>query len=293
MIRVSRFLAAALWLAAAQAHGAEPVLLWPDGAPGALGAEDKDRPTLTPFAPEPMPARCAAMVVCPGGGYLGLAGYEGKDYALYLNQAGVTAFVLQYRLGSHGYRHPRMLEDAARAVRWVRAHAAEWHVDPQRVGIMGSSAGGHLASTLLTRHDAGKPEAADPVERESSRPDLGILCYAVISMRTELTHEGSRRALLGPAPGADLLWALSNELQVTPDTPPCFLWHTWEDRTVKVENALEFAAALRRAGVPFELHIYQKGAHGVALGDAAPFRNPHPWTRDLAHWLRAQRFIDP
>lgn len=274
------------------AHLQAALPLWPDGAPGALGAEAKDIPTLTPYLPAGDATNRAAIVVCPGGGYGGLAGYEGHDYALFLNQHGLAAFVLQYRLGSHGYRHPSMLQDAARAVRMVRARAADWGVDPRRVGIMGSSAGGHLASTLLTHFDAGQPEHADPIEQQSSRPDLGILCYAVISMRPELTHPGSKHNLLGPNPEEELATQLSSELQVTTNTPPCFVWHTFEDQMVKVENALAFATALNQAGVPFDLHIYQQGRHGVALGDKPPFANPHPWTRDLLYWLKARRFVE-
>jgi acetyl esterase/lipase len=220
-----------------------------------------------------------------------LAAHEGRDYALWLNQNGIAGFVLKYRLGSGGYRHPVMLEDAARAVRMVRARSDEWRVHPAKVGIMGSSAGGHLASTLLTHFDSGKPDAPDLVERESSRPDLGILCYAVITMG-EHTHEGSKQNLLGKETSAELVQLLSNELQVTPQTPPCFVWHTYEDTAVKVENALDFAAALRRARVPFDLHIYQQGRHGIGLNDAPPFKNPHPWTQDCLFWLRAQGFVE-
>jgi acetyl esterase/lipase len=267
-----------------------PLPLWPDGAPGALGKQDKDIPTLTPYLPEPAVATGAAIVICPGGGYGGLAAHEGNDYALWLNQHGVAGFVLKYRLGSAGYRHPIMLGDAARAVRLVRAKAADWKVDPKRVGIMGSSAGGHLASTLLTHFDAGKPEASDPIERESSRPDLGILCYAVITLG-RYTHEGSKENLLGKNPPAELVQLLSNELQVTPQTPPCFVWHTWEDTAVPVENSLQFAAALRAAKVPFDLHIYQQGQHGIGLADKPPFAHPHPWAGDCLFWLKAQGFV--
>ena len=147
-----------------------PIPLWPDGAPGALGGTTNDIPTLTPYLPDAANLSGAAIVICPGGGYAHLAPHEGNDFALWLNQHGVTCFVLKYRLGSHGYRHPAMLQDAARAVRLVRARAAEWNIDPKRVGIMGSSAGGHLASTLMTHFDSGQPDAADPVERQSSRP---------------------------------------------------------------------------------------------------------------------------
>jgi acetyl esterase/lipase len=272
------------------ALAAEPLVLWPQGAPGARGHQPQDIPTLTPYLAESEQATGAAVVICPGGGYGGLAEHEGKDYALWLNQQGVAGFVLKYRLGSQGYRHPAMLQDAARAVRLVRSRAAAWNLDPQRVGIMGSSAGGHLASTLLTHFDAGTPDADDPVERLSSRPDLGILCYPVISMG-ELTHAGSRQNLLGNNPPPDLVRQLSNELQVTRETPPCFVWHTWEDQAVKVENALEFAAALQRHGVPFDLHIYQQGRHGIGLQDKPPFTQAHPWTHDLRFWLKARGFV--
>jgi len=268
----------------ARSQAQTPVPLWADGAPGALGKEDKDIPTLTPFLADSATASGAAMVILPGGGYGGLAAHEGKGYADWLVTNGVSCFVLKYRLGSQGYRHPRMLEDAARAVRLVRARADDWKIDPKRVGIMGSSAGGHLASTLLTHFDSGKSESADSVERQSSRPDLGILCYPVISMGPN-THAGSKNNLLGKDPDPALVKLLSNELQVAKDTPPCFLWHTWEDKAVKVENSLEFAAALRAAGVPFDLHVYQKGAHGMGLG------KNHPWAQDCVFWLKAQGFV--
>lgn len=280
------FLSLALLVAVvtAQAEVKDPILLWPDGAPGATGEKNQDKPTITPFLPDPAIATGAAIVICPGGGYGGLAGHEGKDYALWLNEHGVAGFVLKYRLGSAGYQHPIELGDAARAVRLVRAKAADWKVDPKRIGIMGSSAGGHLASTLLTHFDAGKADATDPIDKQSSRPDLGILCYAVISMG-ENTHGGSRQNLLGNNPSPELIKLLSNELQVTPQTPPCFVWSTEEDGAVKVENSLEFAAALRRNHVPFDLHVYQKGGHGIGLAGG------HPWTKDCLYWLKVQNFV--
>ena len=264
--------------------------LWPGGAPGALGTEDKDKPSLTPYLPDPAVASGASIVICPGGGYGGLAEHEGKDYAEWLNQHGVAAFVLKYRLGSGGYRHPRMLEDAARSVRTVRHRAAEWKLDPARIGIMGSSAGGHLASTLLTHFDAGNPAATDPIDQVSSRPDVGILCYAVISMGI-YTHQGSKKNLLGDQPSPELVWLLSNELQVTPKTPPTFVWSTVEDTAVPMENSLQFASALRKAGVPFDLHLYEKGRHGIGLADKAPYQNTHPWARDCLFWLKQRGFL--
>ena len=280
---------------AATLHAAplDPIPLWPAGAPGALGTAEQDIPTLTAFLPAPEKATGTVVVVCPGGGYGGLAGHEGAAYAEWLAENGVAGIVLKYRLGSKGYRHPAMLNDAARAVRLARTKAAEWKIDAKRVGIMGSSAGGHLASTLLTHFDAGKPGDADPVEQQSSRPDFGILCYAVITMGPD-THGGSRQNLLGTSPAPELIELLSNEKQVTKNTPPCFLWHTADDSAVKVENSLEFAAALRRAGVPFDLHIYQRGPHGMGLSQGKNGAAPgevHPWAKDLLVWMRQNGWI--
>ena len=280
-----------LSLTLSRAEMQTPIPLWPEGAPGALGTNDWDVPTVTPYLPDSGQATGAAMVICPGGGYAHLAPHEGNDYALWLNQHGVTAFVLKYRLGSNGYHHPAMLEDAARAVRWVRAHVKDYQVDPQRVGIMGSSAGGHLASTLLTHFDSGNPGSTDPIEQQSSRPDIGILCYAVISLG-EFAHQGSKNNLLGPNPSPELVRSLSNELQVTPQTPPCFIWTTFEDNVVPMENSLLFAEALRKNHVPFDLHIYQHGGHGMGLSDNAPFAHPHPWANDCLFWLKAQKFVN-
>jgi acetyl esterase/lipase len=281
-------------MAAATLHGQQNAVLplWPAGkVPGALGDGTNDVPTLTVYLPEAGKANGSAMVICPGGGYGGLAQHEGRDYALFLNREGVACFVLKYRLGSHGYRHPAMVNDAARAVRLVRARSAEWRVDRERVGIMGSSAGGHLASTLVTHFDAGTADAADPVDRESSRPTLGILCYPVITMGT-FTHQGSKRNLLGAEPAPALVEDLSNEKRVRKDGPPVFVWHTVEDTAVPVENALLFADGMRKAGVPFDLHVYEKGRHGIGLRAAPPaFENPHPWARDMVFWLKERAFL--
>ena len=279
-------------LLAASISAAEPMPLWPGKAPGATGETPKDIPTLTPYLPEKKGAARAAMVICPGGGYGGLADHEGSHYAKFLNEQGIAAFVLKYRLGSAGYRHPVMLNDAARAVRTVRARAAEWGIDPTKIGIMGSSAGGHLASTLLTHFDAGNADDADPIERQSSRPDLGVLCYAVITMG-EFTHQGSKKNLLGENPSGELVALLSNELQVKANTPPCFIWHTFEDTGVPLENSMLFASALRKQKIPFDFHVYQKGAHGMGLGSRV--QDPaklHPWTKDLVFWLKAQSWTE-
>jgi len=270
-----------------------PIPLWPDGAPGALGTNAADIPTLTPYLPDSIPqggTTGAAMVVCPGGGYSHLAPHEGNDYALWLNQHGVTCFVLKYRLGSRGYRHPAMLNDATRAVRMVRVNAVDWKIDPHRIGIIGSSAGGHLAATLMTHFDSGNTNSDDPIERQSSRPDIGVLCYAVITMG-EYAHQGSKDNLLGKHPSRKLVKLLSNELQVKTNTPPCFIWCTYEDKTVPMENSLMFAEALRKNHVPFDLHIYQKGGHGMGLKDKPPFAHPHPWAGDCLFWLKQQGWV--
>jgi acetyl esterase/lipase len=276
-----------------EAGAAEPVVLWPQGAPGAAGKEAADVPTLTPYLAPKETATGAAVVVCPGGGYGHLAEHEGRPVAEWLNTVGVTAFVLKYRLGPR-YKHPAMLQDAARAVRTVRARAGEWGLDPARVGILGFSAGGHLASTAGTHFDAGKPDAADPVERVSSRPDVMILVYPVITMR-EKTHAGSRKNLLGESPTPELVALLSNEEQVTKETPPAFLVHTMTDTAVPVENTLAFVSALRRAGVPFELHLYERGPHGFGLGTARPNRPADPvlstWPARCADWLKLRGFV--
>lgn len=274
---------------AATQPSAEPIVLFPGGAPGALGDKDADIPTLTPYLPEK--PNGTAVVICPGGGYGGLAQHEGRDYAVFLKEQGISGFVLKYRLGSKGYRHPAMLQDATRALRYVRANADKYGIKPNAIGIMGSSAGGHLASTLLTHFDAGKPDASDPVEKVSSRPDFGILCYAVISME-KYGHGGSRKNLLGDNPSPELIKDLSNELQVTAQTPPCFIWHTWEDKGVRIFNSLLFAEALEAKNVPFDLHVYQKGGHGMGLGDRKyPYANRHPWTNDLIYWLKANGWV--
>ncbi len=276
------------------AQPTNPIPLWPNGAPGALGKADKDIPTLTAFLPKTEIATGAAIVICPGGGYGGLAPHEGEAYAMFLRDHGIAGFVLKYRLGSNGYRHPHPFEDVQRAVRLVRSKAADWKLDPNRIGLMGSSAGGHLASTLLTHFDDGNRSAEDKIEHQSSRPDLGILCYPVITMG-ENTHAGSRANLLGTNPPPPLIQRLSNELHVTSNTPPCFIFHTAEDKSVLAENSLMFARALRKADVPFDLHIYEKGPHGMGLGFRvySPYdpNQLHPWTKDCLFWLKQHKFV--
>lgn len=273
---------------AAAANPANPAVeLWENAAPGSLGDRPQDKPTLTAYLPDPAKRNGATMIVLPGGGYSNLAGHEGGAYAEWFASQGFTAYVLKYRLGSSGYRHPAMLQDVSRAVRMARVWAKRDGLDPAKIGVIGSSAGGHLAATIATHFEAGKADAADAFEKESSRPDLVVLCYPVITFG-EFTHAGSKRQLLGENPAPELVQNLSNELHVTKDTPPCFIWHTVEDRTVPVENALLFASALRKASVPFSLHIYETGAHGLGLGRAG--RPAPPWADQLTYWFKERKF---
>ena len=248
-----------------------------------MGTEPADRPKITVYLAPPDTATGAAVVVCPGGGYGVLASdHEGRQVAEWLNSLGVSAFVLQYRLGP-GYRHPAPLQDAQRAIRMVRARGADWNVAPDRIGILGFSAGGHLASSAATHFDSGDPEAEDPVERAGSRPDFAVLCYPVISLTTVAAHSGSRRNLLGDEPDPDLTWSMSSELQVTPRTPPTFLFHTDDDPGVPVENSLLFFEAMKRAGVPGELHVFAHGRHGVGLAPDDPVLSE--WPGLCARWM--------
>jgi acetyl esterase/lipase len=276
---------------AAEADKPKVELLWPDGAPGAVGAEDKDKPAITVFLPPADKANGAAVVVCPGGGYGHLAdSYEGHDPARWLNSLGVAAFVLRYRIAPR-YRHPAPLQDAQRALRTIRARAAEWHVNPHRIGIWGFSAGGHLAATAGTHFDDGQRDAADPVERMSCRPDFLILCYPVITLEGPYAHRGSRLNLLGKDRESDarLIENLSNEKQVTDKTPPTFLFYTDADAGVVPENSVLFYLALRKAKVPAELHIYEKGNHGVGLAPKDPVLSS--WPERLAAWLNGRGLL--
>lgn len=268
----------------------QPLRLWAEAAPGALGKEEQDIPRLTPYWPAAEKETGAAVIVCPGGGYSVLAPHEGEPFAKWLNDLGIAAFVLKYRLIKDGYHIPEILGDAARAVRTVRANADAWGLDPNRIGILGSSAGGHLSATLSTRFDDGKTDASDPIERVSSRPNATILCYAFILFDRNDKPERHER-FLGPEPTADQIRAYSPALNVTEQTPPCFIWQTVEDPGVVVENALVMADSLRKAGVPFALHLYQKGRHGIGLGFRTYERAKlHPWTSACEFWLGEQGF---
>jgi len=273
--------------------GAAPPIerLWPGGAPGARGDEDGDKPSLTVYLPPADHATGAAVVICPGGGYGNLAmDHEGHQVAQWLNSFGVAGFILKYRHRGVGYGHPAPLHDAQRAIRIVRARAKEWGVEPDRVGILGFSAGGHLASSAGTHFDGGRPDAPDPIDRASCRPDFMVLVYPVISFTEPYAHRGSRKNLLGENPDPRLVESFSNEKQVTPRTPPTFLVHTDEDEGVPAENSIAFFLALRKANVPAEIHIYAKGKHGFGLG-----KKPDPvatWPDRCLDWMRGLGLLD-
>jgi len=271
-------------------RAAEPMLLWPSGAPGAKGEADNDKPKLTPYLTTSDKSVGAAVIVCPGGGYGHLAmDHEGSQVAEWLNSLGASAFVLDYRHHGKGYDYPAPLQDAQRAIRTVRANAEKWKIDPAKIGIMGFSAGGHLASTAGTHFDAGNEKSDDAIERASSRPDFMILCYPVVSMTSQYTHQGSKKNLIGDHPDPELAKSMSNETQVTPQTPPTFLFHTNADTGVPAENSVMFYLALRQAKVPAEIHIYQNGGHGLGLAKNDPILTT--WKERLADWLKTRKLI--
>ena len=272
------------------AAGPAPILLWPEGAPGSLGTEEADKPSIRIYTPSAEKSNGATVVICPGGGYQILAyDHEGAQVAQRLNESGITGVVLQYRLAPK-YRHPAPLQDLQRAIRYVRAHAEPLHISPTRIGVMGFSAGGHLASTVSTHFDAGNPDASDPIDRISCRPDFSVLCYPVITLQGEYAHQGSAKNLLGDqVSNAELLESLSNQTQVTDKTPPAFLFHTHEDKGVRVENALGYYAACVKHNVPAEFHVFQNGPHGVGLAQGDP--GVGEWSYVLMSWLRSNGFL--
>jgi len=283
-------------LAAGQPPAPQTLPLWEGKAPHAAGDTDRDKPNVAVYRAPADKANGAAVVVCPGGGYAGLAmDHEGRQVAEFFNGLGVTAFVLKYRTAGKerpGPLHPAPLADAQRAIRLARAKAADFGIDPKRVGLMGFSAGGHLASTAGTHFDAGKP-GGDPIDAASCRPDFLILGYPVITMDEAVTHRGSRNNLIGPKPDPKLVEELSNEKQVTKDTPPTFIFHTNEDTAVIPENAIRFYLACKKAGVPVELHMYEKGRHGVGINPRGVSVGTDTWKHRLADWLKDRGVLGP
>ena len=255
--------------------------LWPDKAPGAMADSLSDIPTLEAFVPAAGKASGAAFVVCPGGGYQNLASHESKPIGRWFADQGITGFVLRYRVAPN--RHPAPFKDGERAMRLVRAHAAEWKLDPNRIGILGFSAGGHLAATVSTLFTAGEANAADPIERVSSRPNLQVLIYPVIIMAGPKAMEGLRTRLLGPDAPQELAERMSCDRQVTAQTPPAFLVHSTKDETVPVYHSDEYAAKLKAAGVSCEFIRGEYGAHGVGLKEF--------WSVPCAQWLGKNGFL--
>jgi len=289
VLSIVLLLAAVAIVPAQQPASHKVELLWSGGAPGAVGTEDADQPNLTVYPAPEKSAVPTGVIVFPGGGYGALAkDHEGDQIARWLNSLGIQAFVLQYRIAPR-YHYPAPYLDAQRAIRYVRAHASAYGIAPSRIGIWGFSAGGHLASTAGTHFDAGDEHAADPIDRVSSRPDFMVLAYPVISFTTPYTHTGSLHNLLGDNPDPKLVQSLSNETQVTARTPPTFLFHTNEDKGVPPENSVLFYLALRKAGVPAEMHIYERGPHGVGLARTDAVLAT--WSGRLKDWLEIRGLL--
>ncbi|MFD1673479.1 alpha/beta hydrolase [Alicyclobacillus fodiniaquatilis] len=261
-----------------------PLPLWNEDVPFLEAGDDANLPRLTPFFADTEDV-ASAIVIYPGGGYAMRADHEGAPIARWLNTLGIHAFVADYRVAP--YRHPVPMLDGQRAIRYVRYHADAWGVDKARIGVLGFSAGGHLAATVSTHFDDGATTQADAIDGVSSRPDLSVLCYAVISLH-EHRHKGSVENLLGANPDPALLDDLSNERQITAATPPAFLWHTADDEAVAVANSLMYAAELGKRSIPFDLHVYEHGVHGLGLAT----QDPHvgSWTKTCAAWLRVRKF---
>jgi len=280
-----------LLLGAACANAAEPrqIFLWEQNVPNALGTEDKDKPKITISFPAAGKSVGTAVVICPGGGYGTLAmDHEGTQIAEWFNSFGVTAAILDYRHHGKGYGHPNPMLDVQRAIRIVRANAEAWSIDPAKIGVMGFSAGGHLASTAAV-HFKDHSNPVDAIDRLSSRPDFAILCYPVLLFGSPYTHRGSMQNLIGNDPSPELIEFYSTEKQVTDKTPPTFQFSTFEDTAVPPENSIEFCLALRKHKIPAELHLYQKGRHGLGLAKGTP--GTETWSDLCRIWLQTNGFV--
>jgi acetyl esterase/lipase len=269
------------------ANAPPATLLWPNGAPGAQGDTDADKPAIYAWLPASNPTE-TGVIIAPGGGYEHLSVVrEGSDVAAWLNAHGIAAFQLRYRIGPK-YHNPIELGDAQRAIRLVRSKAAEYGIAPDHIGMWGFSAGGHLTATAGTMFDAGDAKASDAIERESSRPDFLVLAYPVITMEMPYVHTGSKKFLLGDTPTDADLESMSAELHVTAQTPPTFLYSTTDDHTVPIMNTVMFYSALVKAGVPAEMHLFQHGGHGSALGTGNPQLSV--WPELLIKWMRERGY---
>jgi acetyl esterase/lipase len=283
MKQVLPVVAIVAWLARS-VSAAEPAStpLWPAGAPGAVGTTDADVPSITIHLPETAKRNGKAVLICPGGGYGGLMmSYEGHDIARWLNQQGIAGAVLKYRVGPR-YHHPAPFDDATRAMRMLRARSAELAINPRQIGIMGFSAGGHLAATVACHFDTGIADSTDETERQSSRPDFHILVYPVISLKPTFGHGGSRNNLLGPTPPDELLSWLSMEEQVSRTTPPLWITHSVSDTVVQVENSRAYVAACQKQQIPAEYLELPSGQHGLGVGKGPLWEQ---WQASCAKWL--------
>ncbi len=292
-LKIATVLVVLMGLSISAARGAEPgaktELLWPGGAPGAKGNDAKDKPTITIYLPAKEKSVGSGVVIFPGGGYTHVAiDHEGHQIARWLNELGIAGFVVDYRHGGRGYGHPAPIQDAQRTIRTIRSRSAEFGIEPNKIGIIGFSAGGHLASTAGTHFNERFYEPNDAIDRVSARPDFMILIYPVISMGP-ISHSGSRRALLGNAPSQEMIDKFSNEKQVDSNTPPTFLVHATDDKTVPPENSIYFYLACRKARVPVEMHIWLKGGHGFGLGK--PGTAVSKWPELCADWLKETGFL--
>lgn len=267
----------------------ESMKLWENGTPYFNPEYGQEETTITPYLVKEGNKEKGLVIVCPGGGYSGRAPHEGEPIAKMLNAAGISAAVLNYRVAP--YKHPVMITDANRAVKFVRYHAAEWEIDPEKIGILGFSAGGHFAVAACEHYDYGKDDG-DEIDKMSSRPNAGIFCYPVATFIDEYTHHGTLHNLLGQNPDPELRSKLSGEQSVPDDCPPIFMWHTSEDSAVNVNNSLEMGRALRAKNIPFELHVFPYGFHGLGLANEEPRLNPHvsQWASLLVNWLKLYNF---
>ena len=283
--------------------------LWENGVPSCQNEQEMEvrnderigrviskvnQPTLELFLPSESQSNGTGVVICPGGGYTILAyDWEGTSMAKWLNTLGVSAFVLRYRLPrweSEECRDQVALADAQRAIRLVRSKASEWKVNPEKIGIMGFSAGGHLASTAGTHYDRGNPQSNDPIEKQSCRPDFMILMYPVVTMDSNYAHMGSRENLIGKNPSPVEVFSFSNEKMITPDTPPTLLIHANDDKAVVPENSVHFYLALRKNGVPAAMHIFDKGEHGFSFGKGKGI--VEEWPKLCEGWLRGRGLLE-
>lgn len=270
--------------------------IWPGAAPGISKTGEKESfeenrvyhvndPTVTVYTPPADKATGAAVIICPGGGYTRLAiGHEGYELAEWLNEQGIAGFVLKYRM--YDYGQPAPLQDVQRAIRFVRKHAADWKLDPSKIGVMGSSAGGHVASSGGVHYADKVYDPIDDVDTVSARPDFMVLLYPVVSMENGITHQGSRKNLLGDNPSRELVEFYSNDLHVTSDTPPMFIVHATDDTAVPVENSLSLYRGFVEAGVPAEIHMFEKGGHGFGL--ARTIEGTSKWPSLCQEWLKTR-----